>query len=307
MDEKRIDILGLGTACIDDFLIVETFPKINEKIPVLEVDRRCGGLTGTALVAASRLGCKCGQVIRLDDREISNFIRDALVKEGMTLFEQNPEGGVTPYHSVIIVEKSTGERSILGRPPHNTVPDFGEREFALLDRTSAVYVDFYFAAKTRGIVAAARDKGLPVIGDFEGVSEGSAELMTLVDHLIVPLAFAQSVTNAAGPVETAAALARQPGRAVACVTDGERGSWYATGDRPDEVRHFPAFVITDLVDTTGCGDVFHGAYAASLVQGYPLDERIRRAAGTAALKAKKLGAQQGAPTTAELEAFLKNA
>ena len=55
----RWDILGFGIVTVDDFLIVESYPSPDAKTPVLEQTRQGGGLTGTALVAASRLGAKC--------------------------------------------------------------------------------------------------------------------------------------------------------------------------------------------------------------------------------------------------------
>jgi sugar/nucleoside kinase (ribokinase family) len=59
------------------------------------------------------------------------------------------------------------------------------------------------------------------------------------------------------------------------------------------------------VDTTGCGDVFHGAYAAALVRGMGVEERVRFAAAAAALKATRRGGQAGAPTLEEVETFLR--
>ena len=54
--DQRIDVLGLGSAAIDDILYVDTYPLPDTKIRVARWERRCGGLTGTALVAAARPG-----------------------------------------------------------------------------------------------------------------------------------------------------------------------------------------------------------------------------------------------------------
>lgn len=89
------------------------------------------------------------------------------------------------------------------------------------------------------------------------------------------------------------------------MTDGVNGAWYALGERPDSVRHQPVFPMPSIVDTTGCGDVFHGVYAAALVQGLPVHERMRRASAAAALKTQARGAQAGAPNAAALERFLR--
>jgi sulfofructose kinase len=69
------------------------------------------------------------------------------------------------------------------------------------------------------------------------------------------------------------------------------------------VFHQPAFRV-ETVDTTGCGDVFHGAYAAALCEGRGLEERLRFAAAVAALKATREGGQKGIPSREEAERFL---
>src|SRR4029077_18637111 len=94
------------------------------------------------------------------------------------------------------------------------------------------------------------------------------------------------------------------GRAFVIVTCGEGGVWCAARD--EAARHFPAFAI-EAVDTTGCGDVFHGAYAAALAKGVKLEERIRFASAAAALKATRHGGQEGIPTRTVVEKFLRRA
>lgn len=304
MKQSTLDILGLGSACVDDFLVMESFPERGMKIDVLSAQRQGGGLTGSALVAASRLGCKCGLVIRLGGDDISAFIRQSLTKEGIVLYEQPGGEGFAPYHSIIIVERGSGERTILCKPPHGVDPQTGAAEFALLDAVKCLFVDYIYAPHFLSMVDKARAMGLPVVGDFEKTADRTLELMALVDHLIVPLHYAREVTGAATAAEAAEKLAAQPGRTLACVTDSERGCWFAENGGGADATHVPAFPVARLVDTTGCGDVFHGAYAACLVQGYPPAECVRRAAAAAALKAGKVGAQQGSPFLAELEAFL---
>ena len=68
----------------------------------------------------------------------------------------------------------------------------------------------------------------------------------------------------------------------------------------------PAFSV-NVVDTTGCGDVFHGAYTLAITRGMNAMESARFASAAAALCATKLGGRAGIPTSAELEQFLQNA
>jgi sugar/nucleoside kinase (ribokinase family) len=88
------------------------------------------------------------------------------------------------------------------------------------------------------------------------------------------------------------------------VTCGSEGCWYVSPVAPTSAVHQAAFAVP-VVDTTGCGDVFHGAYSAALVRGLDVSSRIRFAAAAAALKASQRGGQAGIPTRAAVEEFLK--
>lgn len=74
--------------------------------------------------------------------------------------------------------------------------------------------------------------------------------------------------------------------------------------RDDRVcRHQPAFPV-EVIDTTGCGDVFHGAYAAALAWGDSLPKRVVLASATAAIKATRRGGQTGIPHLAEVKRLI---
>ena len=305
MSTTGIDILGLGVATVDDLLVVDRFPRLNEKHEILSAARQGGGLTGSALVAASRMGCRCSLAISLGEGELSKYLRSELAKEGISLLERSERPGAEPYHSIIITEKPTGERSILWDNSKTLPPAIGKMEKTLAAQVGCLFVDHVFATDLLDIVETARKAGTPVVGDFERTSPGSVELMNLADHLIIPLSYARQILGEMiGPEAAVRTLVRRPGRALACVTDGIHGAWFALADHPERVLHQNAFILDNVVDTTGCGDVFHGVYADGIVKGLPPAERIRRAAAAAAIKTQKPGAQAGAPTLRELETFL---
>ncbi|MHB1317271.1 MAG: PfkB family carbohydrate kinase, partial [Anaerolineae bacterium] len=123
----------------------------------------------------------------------------------------------------------------------------------------------------------------------------------LTDHLIVGQRLAEQLTGESDPARAAEALWRED-RTAAVVTAGSRGSWYRVAGEP--VRHQPIFPVT-VVDTTGCGDVFHGAYALQLARGASNPECVRYAAAAAALKATRPGGRTGIPTHERVLALLE--
>jgi sugar/nucleoside kinase (ribokinase family) len=152
-------------------------------------------------------------------------------------------------------------------------------------------------------VARAADRA--VVGDFESAQvKLLGSLLALVDHLIVPLQFAQSYTGRADAEEALQRLHSWP-RPLTMATSGAQGALYLSGEGTG-LRRQTAFRVR-AVDTTGCGDVFHGAYAAALAQGLGLEVRLQMAAAAAALKATRAGGQAGIPTKPELRQFLASA
>jgi ribokinase len=150
----------------------------------------------------------------------------------------------------------------------------------------------------------ARAAGAAVVADFEGrpTEPDFPELMAQVDHLIVSADFASWWTGRNDPADAARGL-WSPERAVVIVTCGAAGCWWLSREGAGQPRHQPAFQV-EVVNTTGCGDVFHGAYAAGLAQGLSLPDRLRLASATAALKAGCSGGQAGIPSRSVVQAFL---
>ena len=70
------------------------------------------------------------------------------------------------------------------------------------------------------------------------------------------------------------------------------------------ITEYPAFLV-DAIDSNGSGDVFHGAFAYALTQGYDFYKACVFSSGVSALKCTKVGARTGVPTFDEVIKFLK--
>jgi ribokinase len=298
------DILGLGCVAVDDLLYVPAYPPADAKVQVRRRERQCGGLTATALVAAARLGCRCAYAGTLGDDDLSRFVLGRLRDEGVEVACARRRPGARPIHSVIVIDEGRQSRTIFYdlEGVSGAEPDWPDA--AVIRSARVLFVDHFGVEGMSWAARIARAAGAPVVADLErGDVPGFAGLLALVDHLIVSRDFAAELTGAAEPAAAAVRLWAD-GRAAVVVTAGAEGCWYVAAAHPAEPRHQPAFRVA-VADTTGCGDVFHGAYAAALVGGLDLPARVRFAAAAAALKATRPGGQAGSPTRAAVEAFLK--
>jgi sulfofructose kinase len=298
---NKCDILGLGAVAVDDLIFVESYPPPDAKARVVRRERHCGGLTATALVAAARLGARCAYAGVLGDDELSDFALGCLEREGIDVSCVQRNALARPVHSNIVVDQQRGTRNIFY--DLEQVVGASVRTPARLIRSCRVlFVDHMGVP---GMVRAARlaqRAGIPVVADLEIESDPQfSQLLALTDHLILSRNFACALTGARSPEKAVRKLAG-PDRQAVVVTCGDQGCWYLAQGKA-VLRHQPAFRV-EAVDTTGCGDVFHGAYAFALVRGLGLEERIRFAAATAALKATRPGGQAGIPSLAAVRRFL---
>jgi len=297
----RWDVLGFGAVTVDDLLYVEHYPAPDSKVPVVEERRQGGGLTGTALVAAARLGAKAAYCGILGDDELSRFTIQELEREGVDCSPALRRAGARPIHSRIIVDRSTGQRVILFSFAGFTARRPEEMSEELISNCRVLFVDHTVLAGGLQAIELAHAHGIPVVGDVErDVGAGFEELLQGIDHLIVGAQFAARATGESDPVAMVRALSG-PGRACTVVTVGDLGCWYA--EHGGTVQHYPAFKV-QVVDTTGCGDVFHGAYAACLARGEGVHTAIRVATAAAGIKATQPGGRAGIPDRATVERFL---
>jgi sulfofructose kinase len=301
---RSFDILGLGCVAVDDLLYVPAYPPPDSKVQVRHRGRQGGGLTATALVAASRLGARCAYAGTLGDDDLSRFVLGRFQQEGVdvSLVRRRPEA--RPIHSIIVVDEGRQTRNIFYSLEGVFGAEPGWPAAEVVRSVGVLYVDHFGVEGMTWAARIAREAGVPVVADLErGEMPGFPDLLALVDHLIVSRDFAAVLTGATDPPAAAVRLWNDR-RQVVIVTAGPAGCWYLSSAQPDRPSHQPAFAVP-VADTTGCGDVFHGAYASALVRGLDLLGRVRFASAAAALKATRPGGQAGIPTRSAVEAFLE--
>jgi sugar/nucleoside kinase (ribokinase family) len=299
----RYDVLGLGVCAVDDILYVRAYPPPDGKAEVLARERHGGGLCATALVAAARLGARCAFAGTLGPDEESRFVLATFRREGIDTRHAARRAQAGPVRSVIVVDPRRGTRNIFFDTRRARGADPRRPAAAVVRAARVLLVDRFGMAGMIRAARLARRAGVPVVADFESArAPRIRELLALADHLVLSASFAMALTGARSPALAARRLWRA-GRAAVVLTAGAQGCWFLDKARRP-VGHLPAFRVR-AVDTTGCGDVFHGAYAAALARGLPVEERLRFASAAAALKAQRHGGQAGAPTLAEVRRFLR--
>ncbi len=295
-------ILCIGLAILDQIYSVTELPRAGKNFAkgFLEVG---GGPAATASVAVARLGLPVTLWTRLGDDALGQRIATELESYGVSLKDvQRAQGAVSPLATVFVNE--AGERQIVSFVDPNLPQDCPD--WLPLDRVrdfGCVLADMRWPAAAAKVLDQSARHGVPSVVD--------ADLAPSVDalNILVPLArhavFSEGgLRMFSGEENPEAGLKAAAGRiqGVPYVTLGEQGCmWW---DREKAVlERLPAFQVR-VKDTTGAGDVFHGAFAVALAEGKRGREAVRFASATAALKCTRMGGRSGIPDRATLEAFL---
>ena len=294
------DVVGVGASCVDQVCRLPVFPEAGgalAKVRMQEQTRTCGGQIATALATCASLGLRAAYLGAIGDDEDGRRIRGELSARGIEL--GHVEISAAPTATATILLDSTGDRIVLWHrdPALRYPPD--RLPAAVIAASRVLHVDDVDVPAALEAARIARAQGIPVTCDIDHVTPGTRELLQLVSHPVFAESVPAQLTGEAEPERALRTLRRvHAGRLV--VTVGERGAIALEGD---SLLASPGFPVT-VVDSTGAGDVFRGAYIYGIVKGWSLDRQLWFANAAAAVSCTKPGAMGGVPTLAEVEDLL---
>ncbi len=298
-----IDILGLGASTIDVLSLVEHLPAEDENMRAREISVQGGGPVATAIVTAARLGARTAMLDALGDDWRGALIRAEFQREGVETRYLKLAPGSTSPTSCILVKKDSGARSIVWAP--GTAPELSPEDLpqAVIQSARFLHVNGRHAQACMAAVRLARLAGVQVSFDGGAGRYRSEldELVPLADVCIVARDFAEKYTRQAD-MHKAAHLLMDAGPHLVVITVGTQGSWVFSADG---TFHQPAYAMPSVVDTTGCGDSYHGAFLFGLVRGLDLVQTASLASAVAALNSQRLGGRAGLPAYEQVRSFLR--
>ena len=295
------DIVGIGVCTVDHLVTVPRMPQRNENMRALNYARQPGGLASCSLVAAARLGARTRIIARIGDDALGEYIRRDLQSEGVDVSLLLEEAGSESHVSVILVDERTGDRSIITRPPTGSAIRPTEITRADLEGAQVLFVDNITPA-TLQLAAWAREAGMKVVLDPAQPYADIKPLLALVDVPIVPEHWARAWLPGQPP-EAVARRLFDAGAEIAVVTLGERGAAVCWDGG---LRRFPAYAV-DVVDTTGAGDAYHGAFMYALLQGWDVPRMADFASAVGSLNCRAMGGRSALPARAEVDQFMLRA
>ncbi|MCU0597086.1 MAG: PfkB family carbohydrate kinase [Desulfobacterota bacterium] len=297
---EDIEVVGLGQACVDYLGRVPSYPAEDGKIELMDLQSQCGGPASTALVTLSRLGVKTSFLGSVSDDPIGVEVLKGLRAEQVDSSFLKITPGCTSQFAFIAVSRESGNRTIFWHRGSAPPLKGSEVDLAPFTRARVLHLDGLMIDASIEAATQARAMGMRVVLDAGTMREGSLDLVARIDVLIASSRFAAPLVGEEAPVEKALETLSRRGPHEIVITLGAKGSvgW----DRGTIVRQ-SAFPV-GVVDTTGAGDVYHGAYIYGLLKGLDMKSCMRFASATAALKCKEIGARAGIPKLGAVLEFL---
>ena len=297
--QRAVDIVGIGVCTVDHLMTVPHMPGDNVNMRGGQYIMQPGGLASCALSAAARLGARCRIISHVGDDDAGAYIRRQLQREGVDTSLLLTRDGGESHISLILVNETTGERSIMTRTPTGRAiaPDEIRREDIIAAKV--LFIDNVNAVTVQA-AQWAREAGMTVVLDPAAPYAVMRQILPLVDVPIVPKPWANAWMPGQ-PAENVALALHEAGARIAVVTLGERGSVVAWRGGVEQIDAFPV----DVVDTTGAGDAYHGGFMAALLEeGWTPRQMARFASAVGSLNCRALGGSAALPKRAEVDAAL---
>jgi sulfofructose kinase len=292
-------VICLGCAFWDTIFQVAEIPRHGTKVLAEQAVQAASGMATAAAATIARLGGSVELWTRIGDDATGDAFLQNLTAERVGIDHVRRVPGGRTWISTILVDRA-GERLVVPYADPSLDPDPAWLPLDRVAGAGAVLIDVRWVEGARALMAQARRDRVPVVLDADIAPPALLrELVPLADHVLFSEPALLSLVPAAASVEAALGqIVATLDAAVVGVTCGARGALiWQRGDRA--ARLVPTIPIVAR-DTLNAGDVWHGAYAHGLVQGWDLDRTVRIANVAAAIKCERFGGRLGAPGLAEV-------
>ena len=296
----EFDVVGVGLNATDTILQVSHFPAYGGKVPFHGERYSVGGQVASAVVACARLGLKAKYIGAVGDDERGRLQMESLRESGVNIDHVRQRENCPNQSAYIVIDESTGERTVFWSRPECLTLSAEEITSDQIACARLLHIDGHDTAAVARAAQIARDHGIPVTVDVDTVYAGFDRVLPLVDYLIASSDFPGRWTGAGDPFEALATIQRRFGMRVAAMTMGAHGALARVDGR---FVYSPGFMV-NCVDTTGAGDVFHGAFCYAVLQQMPIAEALGFSNAMAALNCTAMGARGGIAGLAEVRDLL---
>jgi sulfofructose kinase len=295
-----VDVVGVGINATDTIIRLPRFPELDSKVEILSSEVQPGGQVASAMVACQRWGMSARYVGKVGTDEAGRLQARMFVREGIeaqVILVPNAASQM----SYILVDEDSGERTILWKRDAEVALKPEDLRPEWVTQARALHVDGHDTAAAATAARWARLAGIPVTADLDNVYPGVETLLSNVDYMITARQFPERVTGESDLRNSLPSLQRRYKSRLTAATLGRDGvlAWDGV-----DFYYAPGFEVS-VLDTTGAGDIFHGAFLYGMKQGWPLPRQLEFCCAAAAMNCMAAGARGRIGKIAEIEELMR--
>jgi ribokinase len=304
LDMGNVQIVGLGMAALDIILRSRDMPTWEKGVRMSAIAIEGGGPVATAMVAVSRLGVSAGFIGTVGNDRLGAIKKQTLVEYGLDVSHIVTRPAPEDQTVIVQVHQDTGERVFSGLDVVRVPLTAAEIDRDYITSAQYLHLDGWHPDAALQAARWMHQAGKAVMLDGSStrgpIPPAMRALVGQSDIVICGSGFGQALTGREDVWDIGKAIVDM-GPRIAVQTEGDAGSFTVTRE---ERFHVPAFDV-DVVDTTGAGDVFHGAYLVGLLQGWDLRTVTIFSTAVSAIKCTQLSGRRGIPTFGQTLSFLR--
>ena len=303
-NQKFPSAVAVGHLCSDTICVVDGYPPENTSKHIDFVDKQAGGGASQAIVAYSRLGGYGGYIGNLGNDDVGLYLLEGLETEHVDVRHVSRKEGMSAF-SFVFVNSQNASRTLINY--HDQLPAIVYTPEVEQYIANATYLHLDGTNYENAMQAALIAKRMGTIVSLDGSSlqkdnAKNRELAKMADILITSEVY-PCIVMEDDNLERALLKMSNWGARIVMATLGKNGSVAIVDGK---LKYFPTFSEVTPVDTTGCGDVFHGAFLKGLELGYDFGENVRFASAVSSINCMHLGGRNGIPSYSQTIEFIRN-
>lgn len=302
-EQPSFDLVGVGLNATDTLLLVSRFPAYAGKVPFEAEILSPGGQVASAMVTVAKLGLRVKYIGTVGDDERGRVQLESLRETGINLDDVEVRAGCPNQTAYIVIDQSTGERTVLWSRPECLRLEPESITLEKIAGARMLHIDGHDTPAVEKAAHLARQLGIPVTVDVDTIYHGFDRVLGSIDYLVASSEFPGQWTSERDPFRALRMIQDEYKMKVAAMTLGAHGALARVDGR---FIYSPAFVV-NCVDTTGAGDVFHGAFCYAVLQGMSMRDTLEFSNAMAALNCTRLGARGGIASVSEARALIQRA
>lgn len=299
----KYNVVGIGASPLDTLIIVNHFPTKREVNQALDMAISGGGPVGTALVTLAKLSMKTAMIDCIGDDFIGTSIIKDYQKQNVDTSAIQIKYNHVSSSATILVEQSTGNRAIFFTPMKDSELEDISLFEDIIKSAQILHINGRHKKILPKAIKIAKDNNVKISfdGGADRYNEFSDFFAKNADICILAKDFADKYTKETS-IEKALTKIINNGSQIAGITVGKDGSYIM--DEKYNIYYQKAFNMGKIIDTTGCGDSYHGGFLYGLLNNYSLQTSAQIASAIAAMNTQKLGGRGNLADLNKLKQFL---